>query len=356
MFMNNVTLAPALAGLLPGRLLGIDAGGSATRTVLVSDGRILAQETAEPMNALLTEEIEDKLLRLILRARPDAAGVGMPGLRSTERAALLGQELSRRAKCQVTVTWDGATAWMGAFGGEPGILVLAGTGSGAVGYDGTRWARAGAHGFLLGDEGGAYWIGRAAVNAALRFNDGMGGSAAIRRAVTQAAECDLDTLVRRVHAHPASRGLLAGFAPVVTELAATDDVAARIVRRAVRQLAGLAAAVRRRLGPLPVSGIGGVLRAPLVWEGFAELTGAAPPLAQPELGAALLATRPATGPAAGPATGPAAGPATGPAAGPATGPEHPRWPSGATPGVADGSSAPSSVADGSSARSGSADG
>jgi N-acetylglucosamine kinase-like BadF-type ATPase len=94
-----------------------------------------------------------------------------------------------------------------------------------------------------------------------------------------------------VHSHPAERGRLARLAPVVTELAVEDDVARDIAWQAAGHLAELAEAVRRVLGPLPVSGLGGVLSAPAIWDRFAELTGAVRPLAPPEIGAALLAWR-----------------------------------------------------------------
>ncbi|MGH3247771.1 MAG: BadF/BadG/BcrA/BcrD ATPase family protein, partial [Trebonia sp.] len=111
------------------------------------------------------------------------------------------------------MTWDGETAWLGAFGTAPGIAVFAGTGSGALGCDGERWARAGGHGFLLGDEGSAYWIGRATANATLRWEDGMGGSRALRDAVVKVAGSGLAAVVAEVHAHPAERVLLTRLAP-----------------------------------------------------------------------------------------------------------------------------------------------
>lgn len=276
---------------LPGRLLGIDAGGSATRAVLVAGGQVTERFTAPPMNALLSGDLTDRLAELIGAAGATAAGVGLPGLRSPADAARLGAELTRRAGHPVRVTWDGETAWLGAFGAAPGIAVFAGTGSGALGCDGERRARAGGHGFLLGDEGSAYWIGRAAANAALRWEDGMGGSAALRDAVVAASGRDLARLIDDVHSHPAERGRLALLAPVVTALAGEEEAARRIALEAAWHLAELAAAVGRRLGPLPVSGTGGVLRAPVIWDRFAELTGAVRPLAPPEVGAALLAGR-----------------------------------------------------------------
>lgn len=278
-------------GPLPGRLLGIDAGGSATRVVLVADGQVTRRFTAPPMNALLSRDLTGRLAELIGSAGATAAGIGMPGLRSAADAAGLGAELTHRAGCPVQVTWDGETAWLGAFGAAPGIAVFAGTGSGAMGCDGERWARAGGHGFLLGDEGSAYWIGRAAASAALRWEDGIGGSAALRDAVVEASGSDLAALIKDVHSHPSERGRLALLAPVVTALAGEDDSARRIALEAAGHLAELASAVRRRLGPLPVSGMGGVLRAPVIWDRFAELTGAVRPLAPPEVGAALLAGR-----------------------------------------------------------------
>jgi len=276
---------------LPGRLLGIDAGGSATRAVIVADGRVTERFTAPPINALLSLDLTGRLAELISAAGATAAGVGVPGLRSPADAAELGAELTSRAGHPVRVTWDGETAWLGAFCAEPGIAVFAGTGSGALGCDGVRWARAGGHGFLLGDEGSAYWIGRAAANAALRWEDGMGGSAALRDAVVAASGRDLAGLVEDVHSHPAERRRLASLAPVATALAGQDEAARRIALEAAGHLAELAAAVRRRLGPLPVCGMGGVLSAPVIWDRFAELTAAVRPLAPPEVGAALLAGR-----------------------------------------------------------------
>jgi N-acetylglucosamine kinase-like BadF-type ATPase len=282
-------LPPSIPGSLPGRLLGIDAGGSATRVVLLAERTLTRMAAAPPMNALLTPDITERLSALIRATDATAAGIGLPGLRSAEATAELAEALTERVGIPVYLTGDGETATLGAFGGKAGIAVFAGTGSGGWGWDGERWARAGGHGFLLGDEGSAYWIGRAAANAALRWEDGMGGSAAIHRAVIEASGHDLATLVADVHAHPAERGRLALLAPVVTELAAEDDVARDIAWRAAGHLAELSEAVRRVLGPLPVSGLGGVLRAPAIWDRFADLTGAVRPLAPPEIGAALLA-------------------------------------------------------------------
>ncbi len=273
----------------PGRLLGVDAGGSATRIVLLQGGQVTARPDGPPMNALLTAGFTDRLQDIIGTASPAAAGIGLPGVRSAGRARELSQTLTRRAGCPVHVTSDADTARHGAFLGAPGIVVIAGTGSAAFGWDGERFAQAGGHGFLLGDEGSAYWIGREAVRSALRFDEQAGGSELIHRTVTQVAGSGLDALISEVNAHPAERGRLTALAPAVTAIAGRDPEAQRIVRCAAEHLAALAESVRRRLGPLPVAGAGGVLGAPAIWARFTELTGATRPLAPAAVGAALLA-------------------------------------------------------------------
>ena len=241
------------------------------------------------MNALLTTGFADQLKGIIAAAGPTAAGVGLPGVHATGQARQLGQALTRHAGCPVHVTGDADPARCGAFLGAPGIVVIAGTGSVALGWDGEGFAYAGGHGFVLGDEGSAYWIGREAVRAAMRFHEEVGGSELIYRTVTQATVPDLDVLIGEVNAHPAERGRLAVLAPAITALAGHDPEAERIARCAAEHLAALAESLRRRLGPLPVAGSGGVFRAPAIWARFTELTGATRPLAPAAVGAALLA-------------------------------------------------------------------
>ncbi len=120
----------------------------------------------------------------------------------------------------------------------------------------------------------------------------MGGSELIHRTVTETVGSGLDALdalVGEVSTHPAERDRLTVLAPAITAIAAEDAEARRIVRRAAEHLAALADSVQRRLGPLPVAGAGGVFRAPVIWDHFAELTGATRPLAPAAVGAALLA-------------------------------------------------------------------
>lgn len=287
----NYAHLPGYLARFTGRLAGIDAGGSATRVIVLAGGSVCPRPDAPPMNAVITPDVAGRLLPLITSASCDAAGIGLPGVRTSGTGPELSRVLTERAGIPVRVTDDGVTSVLGAFGGEPGIVVHAGTGSGARGWDGTRWAHAGGHGYLLGDEGSAYWLGRAAVSAALRWLDGNGGSSALHDAVTAAAGCSLPGLARKIYNDPSERVFVTGLAPVLASVAASGDaVALSLCEEAASELAALASALRSRLGSsLPVCGTGGVLSAPVIWDRFAALTGAVRPAAPPEIGAALLA-------------------------------------------------------------------
>jgi glucosamine kinase len=272
------------------RILGIDAGGSSSRVVLVADGAVTELPAGPPMNALLTNGFARQLEKIIRDSGATAAGIGLPGLRSARQGRDASRALTERCGCPVLVTGDGETAQQGAFGGGPGIVVMAGTGCAAVGRAGSRLVQVGGHGFLLGDEGSAYWLGQAAARAALYWEDGMGGSAAIHRAVVSAAGSTLHELIIKVNTHSSERSLVTLFAPVLTALAETDPVARELTDRAADHLAALAAAARRKLGEgLPVAGAGGVFLSTVIWDRFVSLTGATRPQASPAVGAALLA-------------------------------------------------------------------
>ena len=275
------------------RVVGVDAGGTGTRGVLFVDGVIEARFADGPMNALIHADVVDRLATHVRDHRADRIGVGLPGVRTGEQGAALAAALTEAAGVPATVTSDAHAALAGAFAGGPGGIVIAGTGSIALAStsDG-RTARAGGHGFLLGDEGGGYWIGRRAVSASLAARDGTGPATRLVELVPRVLRRDLDSVVAWVHRNPTDRQALAALVPQVARCAAEGDlVAAEIFTAAAEALARLATAVRTRLGEpnLPIAPVGGVFRVPVMRGRFVTLTGAAEPKEPPEVGAARLA-------------------------------------------------------------------
>lgn len=290
-----------------GRLLGVDAGGSSTKVALVEAGTIIERWEVEPLNALLEPAIQSKLEALIEHVRPDAAGVGLPGISDDERAAALAAQLQAHCQVPVHAATDLTVAWLGAFAGKPGIVVAAGTGSFAVGgYRRESLQRTGGHGYLLGDRGGAYWLGKRALQAALDDLDGTGPATALRALVEQHSGRSLRELVRLVHQFPTDRSLLAGMAPLVAAAAepipassaavtgggpspgAGDPVARGIIAEGADALAALVRPLQRRFGSLPVAATGGILTGTLRQQ-LAERIPCGAPVAEPVIGAVLLA-------------------------------------------------------------------
>ncbi len=150
----------------PKLAIGVDLGGTWLRLVALSgQGRVVARtRVAAPRDlagALRAEWrargwTKARVASLVVAAR----GVWSPAERAAVASGLRG--LARR----VSAISDVEAAHLGALGGGPGLLLLAGTGSIALGRtsDGA-WVRAGGLGPLLGDEGSAFWIGRAWLRA-----------------------------------------------------------------------------------------------------------------------------------------------------------------------------------------------
>ncbi|MEI7744384.1 MAG: BadF/BadG/BcrA/BcrD ATPase family protein [Chloroflexota bacterium] len=132
---------------------------------------------------------------------------------------------------------DSVTAHAGALSGGSGVSIVAGTGVACLALAASGNARIiGGHGYLLGDEGGAFWLGRTALNAVLRVAEERGPATTL----TQAAERAFGPLADlHVRIHDAVRPvhLVASFAPAVLAAAeAGDAVADGIVREGAMEL------------------------------------------------------------------------------------------------------------------------
>jgi glucosamine kinase len=269
-------------------VLGIDAGGDSTRAVLVRDGAVVSRHSTGPMNLLLHADASDRLVAMITETKAEAVGLGLPGLRNAMQAMRVTGDIRNRTGATIVAADDATIALLGAFAGQPGIVVIAGTGSVAVGWPGKgRVTRVGGHGFLLGDEGGGYWIGRAAISAALRARDGVGPANSLAALVETTCAGRLDDIVVRVHSDLADRRLISRIAPALGK--STDAVGKAILAEAADHLVAMAVSLRARLGDLPVSMVGGVFSIPAVLDRFVAATGAQPPIEPPEIGAVRLA-------------------------------------------------------------------
>lgn len=243
-------------------VIGIDGGGTSIRVLIADDrGRELGRGQAGPA---LVDRIGEPIdvPAVVAAVKEVAAGIdqdlpaaalcaGLAGVGRAEDRQAVRDALDEAGVADlVRVVTDAEAAFFDAFEDGPGILLIAGTGSIALGRgeDG-REARVGGWGALLGDEGSAYDIGLRALRAATWATDGRGPATKLVDALLSHLGMD-ETEDLRAWASGAGKSGIAALAPLVWALARKgDDVAAEIVDGAVTALVAHAATLLRRLGP-----------------------------------------------------------------------------------------------------------
>lgn len=192
-------------------------------------------------------------------AGADVVYIGAGGVDTDDDAAALQRMAGPFVPgAQVTVVHD-TRLLLAAAGCTEGVAVIAGTGSAAWGVNAAgEQARAGGWGYLLGDEGSGYWLGREAVRHSLRRMDA--GEAVDLLTAGLLEHCGLQRpgeLIAHFH-HETSRRYWASAAAVVMAAAdAGHAPALALVQEAAGCLAGLAAKVAGQLqlpGPVVLGG------------------------------------------------------------------------------------------------------
>jgi glucosamine kinase len=272
-----------------GYVVGVDAGGTSTRALATdAAGAVLGTGRAGGANpnAHPPEEaaahIADAIATAMAGLAPDgvrACVVGMAGaskLSDPAVAAVFDRAWQRIGLAGlVRVASDAEAAFASATPAPDGTVLIAGTGSISGRIRKRRLvSTAGGYGWLLGDEGSAYWIGREAVRAtlaALASGRPLAGlpSAVLSEALGTATPGELpdaerlaasDKLITTANAEPPIR--LARFAPLVSAADhAGETVAREIVVRAAEFLVAIALASREPGENTPVVLVGSVLGA-----------------------------------------------------------------------------------------------
>lgn len=231
-------------------VIGADVGGTSTRVAVADlDGRVLAVAVGGPGNpnsvgvAGSAAQIRTVVEQALAGLPPAAAGgvrAVVLGLAGGSRVAaepdFLRAAVPDRLNRPAVVVSDLSVAFCSATSARRGSVLVAGTGAVAgqvvdagVVRQGDGW------GWLLGDEGSGFWLGRAAVRATLDAQQRGVSLGPMHRAVQSVTGTSgyLDLLQACYGQTPS---WLAGLAPLVSEHAATDPVAGGIAVGAVDRL------------------------------------------------------------------------------------------------------------------------
>lgn len=243
-------------------VVGVDGGGSKTHAVIQDvNFAILGEGFAGPSNPLRVgianaaaaiREAIDSACEVAHLRRTDlvAAEIGLAGARRKELTARMREALLGLGIGEIVVVGDAEIALYGATEGEPGLIVIGGTGSICCGIN-ARGKRscAGGWGPIAGDEGGGAWIARRALRAIAHAADGRGPTTSLTAiACTYFHVSDPIDLSTAIYAPTITNERLASFTRYVIEAAkAKDRVAREIVAEGGRELGLAAAAVIRTL-------------------------------------------------------------------------------------------------------------
>ncbi|WP_091379667.1 N-acetylglucosamine kinase [Actinokineospora alba] len=233
--------------------VGVDAGGTATRAVAVTaSGEVVGRGesgggnpnshppavAAANIGAAVAAAVGSHTAVSCVLGMAGASGLSDPVVAEEFRSALA----AAGVHTQATVLSDAEVAFAAGTADPNGTVLIAGTGSIAMRITDRRHASTvGGWGWLLGDEGSAFWIGREAVRTtiqAVQRGDRLGPLAsAVLDLAIGGPDNAFARLIRAVNADAPVR--LARFAPLVS-LHAGDPEAADIIERAARALASQA--------------------------------------------------------------------------------------------------------------------
>jgi N-acetylglucosamine kinase-like BadF-type ATPase len=260
--------------------VGVDGGGTKTHAVILdAEFKVLGEGLAGPSNPLRVgianaaaaiHQAIDQACEVAQIRRTDliAGEIGLAGARRKELNARMREALLGLGIGEIVVVGDADIALYGATEGEPGLIVISGTGSICCGINGRgKTSCAGGWGPIAGDEGAGAWIARRALRAVAHAVDGRGPATSLTAAACSYFHVsDPSDLSTAIYAPTITNERLAGFAKFVILVArAKDSIAREILAEGGCELGSAATAVIRNLKldreTFQVAYVGGVFKA-----------------------------------------------------------------------------------------------
>lgn len=255
--------------------IGVDGGGTKTLFSLYDEnGNLLKSHIEGTCHYAqvgydgLTQVIKKGVSTLLEGLEDKEVKMGL-GLAGYGREILVRQNIKNAITKAVEYPYilknDAEIALMGALDGQDGILVIAGTGSIAIGQYQGKTLRSGGWGYAIGDEGSAYWIAKKILLEFSKQSDGRKPKTALYDIVKEdlkiAQDADIITYVLKTLEN--KREKIASLATLCAKGASLNDTACLdIYKEAAVEIAGMINVLANQMGKeVLVSYTGGV------WQG-----------------------------------------------------------------------------------------
>ncbi|MEI3606983.1 BadF/BadG/BcrA/BcrD ATPase family protein [Pseudogracilibacillus sp. SE30717A] len=227
-------------------VIGIDGGGTKTAAVLADlQGKIVAKALRGPTNPNLLCKTElqatiNQLLNDLKKQAPFAFSqtvsifAGMSGVGTKKQQAVVSSIITNivEPSINVQIKPDPVNALYSGTYGKPGVVQIAGTGSVAFGINGKgESTRLGGWGYLFGDEGSGYDIGRRAIIKVVHAEDGLEDQTLLKELLLQHFEvADVRQMVEKVYHADNPKNEISSLSKIVfTAYKQLDLVAADIL-------------------------------------------------------------------------------------------------------------------------------
>jgi len=251
--------------------LVVDCGASSTKWAAQAlDGSIKRGSAAYLTGHIFSDEEWRRVAGIIDEIAKSAPKVSRAifGITGLEKGTPIAERISDIARSAlgiqaVEVRNDMELAHAALFQPGEGILIYGGTGSVAVSRNKSgELIRAGGYGFIIGDEGGGFWIGREALRHVTELWDlGKDPNESIlgHRILSAASPQDWNGL--REYVYKGGRHAVAALAPIVGEaVRAGSDEACEILVSASAHLAELTKRLLTRISTSQFAAMGGVFK------------------------------------------------------------------------------------------------
>lgn len=229
--------------------LGLDGGASSSKWCVINVfGKKIFEGKSGPVDGhIYREESKVRLAKLLKEIRNtvpyeiSAAHIGLTGSPESFEDQIELKDCFKEflGVSRLTIENDVYLGYRTAFGDEFGLFLYAGTGSILV-YRETngKLNRIGGWGYLLGDEGAGYWIGREAIRETLRAME-EGRRSSLSDLIMEASGGDSWDKIKRF-VYSTSRENIASLAKPVLQVAESgSEEAKQVVVRAGLELSGL---------------------------------------------------------------------------------------------------------------------
>ena len=259
-------------------IAGVNGGGTKTEAVCCDEnGKIVGRGRSGPSNyqnvgmEIAMNHIEESLNAAGF-PRPDRLCVALAGINTSTDFQMVNNALLKLHPDAILEHDAFAELYSGARG-KPGVMVISGTGSVVLGYDGKNRYRRCDLGWFLGDEGSGYYIGKEGIRATARMIfEGEEETILKNEVLSHLGLKNQEDIMAWAHSQLNTVTTVASVTSAVERaVQAGDKVATNILKKASSNLAGNAVEMARKLNVRRVYIKGGVFNSPFFYANFMEI-------------------------------------------------------------------------------------